>query len=101
VDEKDLPNAIALNSIQFNLARVLGPVLFAATLATFLKWGYNEPQAMNAAFFLNALSFRIVNGTLMSLFVHLANLRRLRLFFDRLSCQPDFMTILHAILDSP
>src|SRR5438132_205699 len=39
VDEKDLPNAIALNSIQFNLARVLGPLLFAATLATFLKWG--------------------------------------------------------------
>src|SRR5947207_11893346 len=56
VDEKDLPNAIALNSIQFNLARVLGPLLFAATLATFLKWGYNEPEAMNAAFFLNARS---------------------------------------------
>jgi predicted MFS family arabinose efflux permease len=69
VDKKDLPNAIALNSIQFNLARVLGPLLFAATLATFLKWGYNEPQAMNAAFFLNALSFLIVIGTLMSLHV--------------------------------
>src|SRR5439155_863633 len=69
VDEKDLPNAIALNSIQFNLARVLGPLLFAATLATALKWGYNEPQAMNAAFFLNALSFLIVIGTLMSLHV--------------------------------
>jgi predicted MFS family arabinose efflux permease len=27
VDAKDLPNAIALNSIQFNLARVIGPVL--------------------------------------------------------------------------
>ena len=69
VEEKDLPNAIALNSIQFNLARVLGPLLFAATLATFLKWGYNEPEAMNAAFFLNALSFLIVIGTLMSLHV--------------------------------
>src|SRR5213595_321949 len=69
VAEKDLPNAIALNSIQFNLAQVLGPLLFAATLATFLKWGYNEPQAMNAAFFLNALSFLIVIGTLMSLHV--------------------------------
>src|SRR5206468_3836168 len=66
VAEKDLPNAIALNSIQFNLAQVLGPLLFAATLATFLKWGYNEPEAMNAAFFLNALSFLIVIGTLMS-----------------------------------
>lgn len=27
VDAEDLPNAIALNSIQFNLARVIGPVL--------------------------------------------------------------------------
>src|SRR6266581_5626341 len=69
VDEKDLPNAIALNSIQFNLARVLGPLLFAATLATFLKWGYTEPQAMNAAFLLNALSIFVVIGTLMSLHV--------------------------------
>jgi hypothetical protein len=24
VDKKDLPNAVALNSIQFNIARVLG-----------------------------------------------------------------------------
>ncbi len=69
VDKKDLPNAVALNSIQFNLARVLGPLLFAATLAAFLKWGYNEPQAMNAAFLLNALSFLVVIGTLMSLHV--------------------------------
>src|SRR5207247_7675756 len=57
VDEKDLPNAIALNSIQFNLARVLGPLLFAATLARFLKWGYNEPAPLNGAVFLIALSF--------------------------------------------
>ena len=69
VDKKDLPNAVALNSIQFNLARVLGPLLFAATLATFLKWGYSEPQAMNAAFLLNAMSFFVVIGTLMSLHV--------------------------------
>src|SRR5882724_8369203 len=27
VEKKDLPNAIALNSIQFNLARIIGPVL--------------------------------------------------------------------------
>ncbi len=69
VDKKDLPNAVALNSIQFNLARVLGPLLFAATLAAFVKGGYSEPQAMNAAFALNALSFFIVIGTLMSLHV--------------------------------
>jgi MFS family permease len=67
VDKKDLPNAVALNSIQFNLARVLGPLLFAATLATFTKWGYDEPQAMNACFLLNALSFVVVINTLMAL----------------------------------
>jgi MFS family permease len=34
VEKKDLPNAIALNSIQFNLARIIGPLLAAAALAT-------------------------------------------------------------------
>lgn len=33
VDKEDLPNAIALNSIQFNLARVIGPVLAGLALA--------------------------------------------------------------------
>jgi MFS family permease len=33
VHKRDLPNAIALNSIQFNLARVFGPLLAGATLA--------------------------------------------------------------------
>jgi len=69
VDKKDLPNAVALNSIQFNLARVLGPLFFAATLAVFIKWGYNEPQAMNAAFLLNSASFFIVIYTLSLLHV--------------------------------
>ena len=67
VDKKDLPNAVALNSIQFNVARVLGPLLFGATLAVFTKWGYSEPQAMNACFLLNALSFLVVINTLMTL----------------------------------
>ena len=67
VDKKDLPNAVALNSIQFNVARVLGPLLFGATLVVFTKWGYNEPQAMNACFALNALSFVVVINTLMML----------------------------------
>jgi predicted MFS family arabinose efflux permease len=48
VDKEDLPNAIALNSIQFNLARVIGPVL--AGIA-FYKLG------AAACFGLNALSF--------------------------------------------
>jgi MFS family permease len=67
VDKKDLPNAVALNSIQFNLARVLGPLLFAATLAAFRDSGYNESQAMNACFLLNSLSFLVVINTLMAL----------------------------------
>jgi MFS family permease len=69
VDKKDLPNAVALNSIQFNVARVLGPLLFGATLVVFAKWGYSEPQAMNACFALNALSFVVVINTLMMLHV--------------------------------
>jgi predicted MFS family arabinose efflux permease len=69
VDKKDLPNAIALNSIQFNLARVLGPLFFAATLAIFARAGYKEPQAMNAAFALNSASFLIVIYTLSLLHV--------------------------------
>src|SRR3954451_7911227 len=57
VDKKDLPNAVALNSIQFNVARVLGPLAFAATIGAFAKWGFSDPQAMAACFVLNALSF--------------------------------------------
>src|SRR5947207_3796616 len=67
VDKKDLPNAVALNSIQFNVARVLGPLLFGATLVVFKNWGYDEPQAMNACFLLNSLSFLVVINTLMML----------------------------------
>src|ERR1044072_4950159 len=67
VDKKDLPNAVALNSIQFNVARVLGRLAFGATLWVFHQWGYNEPQAMNACFLLNSLSFLVVINTLMML----------------------------------
>src|SRR3989475_13328474 len=67
VDKKDLPNAVALTSIQFNVARVLGPLLFGFTLSAFRHWGYSEPQAMNACFLLNSLSFLVVINTLMML----------------------------------
>jgi MFS family permease len=67
VDKKDLPNAVALNSIQFNVARVLGPMAFALTLSLYKHWGYSEPQAMNACFLLNSLSFLVVIATLMML----------------------------------
>jgi len=74
VDKKDLPNAVALNSIQFNVARVLGPLAFSLTLAAFQRWGYSEPQAMNACFLLNALSFLVVIQTLTMLRVkHIAS----------------------------
>ena len=69
VDKKDLPNAVALNSIQFNVARVLGPLAFGVILGAFQKYGYSEPQAMNACFALNALSFVVVINTLMMLHV--------------------------------
>jgi MFS family permease len=58
VHKKDLPNAIALNSIQFNLARVFGPLLAGTTMAAF-------GAAM--CFSLNALSFLVVIVALMSL----------------------------------
>jgi MFS family permease len=74
VDKKDLPNAVALNSIQFNVARVIGPLLFGATMIAFTARGYSESQAMNASFALNALSFLVVIYTLMSLHVkHIAS----------------------------
>lgn len=60
VDKKDLPNAIALNSIQFNLARVIGPLLAGAALAAF---------GMVACFGLNGLSFLAVIVALISLHI--------------------------------
>jgi MFS family permease len=69
VDKKDLPNAVALNSIQFNVARVLGPLLFGVTITVFTAWNYSESQAMNLCFLLNSLSFLVVVSTLMSLHV--------------------------------
>lgn len=58
VNKRDLPNAIALNSIQFNLARVFGPLLAGVTMATLGAAG---------CFSLNGLSFLVVIVALMSL----------------------------------
>ena len=58
VDKKDLPNAVALNSIQFNLARVIGPLLAGAALATF---------GMVACFALNGVSFLAVIVAILAL----------------------------------
>jgi predicted MFS family arabinose efflux permease len=56
VDRKDLNNAIALNSIQFNLARVLGPMLGGIALS---KLGATW------CFALNGLSYFAVIATLL------------------------------------
>ncbi len=58
VTKQHLPNAIALNSIQFNLARVIGPLLAGLTLAA---WG------SAVCFGLNGLSFLVVIIALLSL----------------------------------
>ena len=51
VKRHDVPNAVAMNSMQFNLARVVGPVLAGVTLAA---WG------AAACFFINGFSFLAV-----------------------------------------
>jgi MFS family permease len=66
-DKKDLPNAIVFNSIQINIARVLGPLVFGATITAFAKRGFSDVQGMAACFLVNALSFLVVIYTLMSL----------------------------------
>jgi predicted MFS family arabinose efflux permease len=71
VDKEHLPNAIALNSIQFNLARVIGPLIAGAALAAF---------GMAACFGLNGLSFLAVICALFSLHIrHVPTTNRGRL----------------------
>src|SRR6187200_255906 len=60
VGKNDVPNAIAFNSIQFNLARVIGPLLAGAALAAF---------GMVACFGLNGLSFFAVIVAILMLHV--------------------------------
>ncbi len=60
VKPPDLPNAIALNSIQFNLARVIGPMLGALALAIGAAW----------CFALNGISFIGVIITLLIIRPH-------------------------------
>jgi MFS family permease len=58
VGKEHLPNAIALNSIQFNLAQVIGPFIAGAALAMF---------GMVACFGLNAISFFSVIAAVLTL----------------------------------
>ncbi|HYB95684.1 MAG TPA: MFS transporter [Vicinamibacterales bacterium] len=58
VGKEHLPNAIALNSIQFNLARVIGPIVAGVALASF---------GMVACFGLNGISFLFVIAAILAL----------------------------------
>ncbi len=60
VEKEHVPNAIAFNSIQFNLARVIGPLLAGGALAAF---------GMVACFGLNGLSFFAVIAAILALHV--------------------------------
>jgi MFS family permease len=60
VPKRHLPNAIALNSIQFNLSRIFGSLLAGAALAAF---------GTAVCFALNGFSFLIVIAALLSLSV--------------------------------
>ena len=57
VDREQLPNAIALNSIQFDLARVVGPVVAGVAVAAF---------GMVACFGVNAVSFLSVIAAILA-----------------------------------
>jgi MFS family permease len=69
VPREDLPNAVALNSIQFNLSRILGPLVASVTLAA---------AGLTVCFLLNGLSFFVVVGALLMLRLDRAvpNIRR-------------------------
>lgn len=58
VDKPHVPNAIAFNAIQFNLARVIGPVVAGAALTAF---------GMVVCFGFNGISFLAVVAAIMSL----------------------------------
>lgn len=63
VEKKDLPNAIALNSIQFQLARVVGASIGSFPFAIFA----DQMIAASVSFGINGLSFIAVIIALMSL----------------------------------
>ncbi len=60
IPKEHLPNAIALNSIQFNLARVIGPLVAGAALTAF---------GMVACFGINGVSFLFVIAAIAALHV--------------------------------
>ncbi|MGH9800818.1 MAG: MFS transporter [Blastocatellia bacterium] len=63
VEKKDLPNAIALNSIQFHLARVVGPTISTIPFAVMC----NQLLAASISFGFNGLSFLAVIFSLITM----------------------------------
>jgi MFS family permease len=63
VEKKDLPNAIALNSIQFQLARIVGPLIGNFPFTIFA----DQLIAASVSFGLNGISFIAVIIALMTL----------------------------------
>ena len=81
VGKQDLTNAIALNSIQFNVARMVGPLLAGGTLVVLKRWGVADMTALAICFAFNALSFLAVIVSLMSLHIkHLPAARTNNMF---------------------
>jgi MFS family permease len=71
VRKEHVPNAIAFNSIQFNLSRVIGPLIAGLALAGF---------GMVACFGLNGLSFLAVIAAILSMHIkHVPQARQTRL----------------------
>ena len=81
VRTEDLPNAIALNSIQFNIARVLGPLLAGIALHRF---------GMVSCFTLNGISFLVVIGSLLALHVKHVPPAKTRHMWDELRSGLDY-----------
>ena len=65
VHRDDVPNAVAMNSMQFNLARVIGPILAGLALTAF---------GAAICFGLNGLSFSPVFNSFVSIFAVVASL---------------------------
>lgn len=91
VPKRDLPNAIALNSIQFNLSRILGPLIAGVALAAF---------GMAVCFGLNGLSFLFVIAALLALrFEHPPQtarqpiLEEMRIGFRYVAARPALVTV--------
>jgi MFS family permease len=89
VPKDHLPNAIALNSIQFNIARVLGPLLAGAALHAF---------GMVSCFTLNGVSFLVVIGALLSLHIRHEPAARPRRMRDELRGGLAYVRAEHRLL---